>query len=257
MEFNPPKSDTVRKSLPYTTLALVYDRMMMHVNYRKWAAYIASILKDEAFWPERTMLDLGCGTGRFLEEIKKSGQDAHGCDFSPEMLKIARKRLPEIYFFHCGLPEIKEVPPNTYQVFTCLYDTMNYLLGRASFLQALLSVYEKLSSPGLFIFDLVSESHCKNYFRDYRDSEVLSKTFAYSRESHYDSKEKFQYNWIQVYTDNGVYEEEHRQKIYDFREIRELILLHTDFEIRHMYNDFTFRRATSRSSRAHFVLKKN
>jgi SAM-dependent methyltransferase len=231
MEFNPPKSGVIRKSPPYTALALVYDRMMMHVNYHKWAAYIVSILKDENFWPERTLLDLGCGTGRFLEE--------------------------EACFFQSALPGIEEVPANTCQVFTCLYDTMNYLLDRASFLQALLNVYQKLQSPGLFIFDLVSESHCRHYFHDYRDSEVLSKTFAYSRESHYDSKEKFQYNWIQVYTDTGVYEEEHRQKIYDFREIREIILLHTDFDVRHIYNDFTSRRATSRSTRAHFVLKKN
>jgi SAM-dependent methyltransferase len=257
MEFNPPKSDVMRKSPPYTALALVYDRMMMHVNYHKWAAYIVSILKDENFWPERTLLDLGCGTGRFLEEIKKAGQTGLGCDSSQEMLQIARKRLPEACFFQSALPGIEEVPANTCQVFTCLYDTMNYLLDRASFLQALLNVYQKLQSPGLFIFDLVSESHCRHYFHDYRDSEVLSKTFAYSRESHYDSKEKFQYNWIQVYTDTGVYEEEHRQKIYDFREIREIILLHTDFDVRHIYNDFTSRRATSRSTRAHFVLKKN
>jgi ubiquinone/menaquinone biosynthesis C-methylase UbiE len=256
MEFNPPKSEAVTKSLPYTALALVYDRMMMHVNYRKWASYVVSILKEENFWPGRKMLDLGCGTGRFLEEIKQFEQEAHGCDSSAEMLKIARKRLPETHFLQCSLPRIEEIPPNTYQIFTCLYDTMNYLLDRATFLQALLNIYEKLASPGIFIFDLVSETHCKHYFHDYRDSEVLSKTFAYSRESHYDSKEKFQYNWIQVFTDKGVYEEEHRQKIYDFRDIQELVLLHTDFAIRHPYHDFTFRRATSRSSRAHFVLKK-
>ena len=257
MNITPTISDPVRQTPPYSMLARVYDRMMVHVNYRKWAAYIVAILKEERFWPERKLLDIGCGTGRFLEEAQLVGQAGDGCDPSPEMLSVARKRLPDFRFFQCSLPEINEIRVGVYPVFTCLYDTMNYLPDETSFLQSLLFLYEKLPSPGLFIFDLVSETHCKHYFRNYRDSEVLSKTVAYSRESHYDPRENFQYNWIRVYFEDKVFEEEHRQKIYNFRKIKELILETTDFKLKNVYNEFTFRQANSASSRAHFVLRKN
>lgn len=257
MDFTLPTSDPIQHSPPYSVLARVYDRMMVHVNYRRWASYIISILKNEQFWPERKLLDIGCGTGRFVEEVQKLGQPGDCCDPSPAMLEIAGKRLLNSRFYHDHLPEIESIPANTYHVFTCLYDTMNYLLDETAFTRALNTVYAKLTSPGLFIFDLVSEAHCKHYFRNYRDSEVLNKSMAYSRESHYDSKERFQYNWIRIYSDKGVFEEEHRQKIYNFRKVRNMVLENTDFELRNIFSEFTYHRATPRSGRAHFILKKN
>jgi len=257
MNFTPPQNGPIRETPPYSELAKVYDRMMAHVNYRQWADYVIAILKKEYLWPGRELLDIGCGTGRFLEEAERRGQLGDGCDPSPHMLKVARERLGRSQFYQSALPELPGVPAGAYQVFTCLYDTMNYLLDTASVARALIRIFENLRTPGLFIFDLVSEVNCRHYFHNYRDSDVLSETCAYYRESRYDVAEKMQFNWIRVYSEEGIFQEEHRQRIYDFDEIEAIILEHTHFEIRNIYGEFSFRRATPRSGRAHFVLKKS
>lgn len=43
-------------------------------------------------------LDLGCGTGNYTLELYKRGFEVVGVDISEEMLRIARKKLPNIKF---------------------------------------------------------------------------------------------------------------------------------------------------------------
>lgn len=46
-------------------------------------------------------LDVGCGcTGRFIDLLLSNGFDPEGVDVSEEMIKLAKKRHPEIIFHH-------------------------------------------------------------------------------------------------------------------------------------------------------------
>jgi len=65
----------------------------MSEAWRKRSAEI--VLKDPSFSP-KTILDLGCGTGKFLEVFlaKQSWESATGVDFSVAMLKKAREAIP-------------------------------------------------------------------------------------------------------------------------------------------------------------------
>ena len=46
-------------------------------------------------------LDVGCGcTGRFIDLLLSNGLDPEGVDVSEEMVKLAKKRHPEIIFHH-------------------------------------------------------------------------------------------------------------------------------------------------------------
>ena len=42
----------------------------------------------------KSILDVGCGTGRLVEFLNKNGYEAYGCDISKEALKKARKLNP-------------------------------------------------------------------------------------------------------------------------------------------------------------------
>jgi Methylase involved in ubiquinone/menaquinone biosynthesis len=44
--------------------------------------------------PDSTLLELGCGTGYFTQEIAKTGANIVAIDISPELLKIAEKNVP-------------------------------------------------------------------------------------------------------------------------------------------------------------------
>ncbi|MHC4931025.1 MAG: class I SAM-dependent DNA methyltransferase [Planctomycetota bacterium] len=48
----------------------------------------------------RRVLDLGCGTGRHVDALRKAGYDAHGSDISEEMLEQARQWTGEPERFH-------------------------------------------------------------------------------------------------------------------------------------------------------------
>ena len=60
----------------------------------------------------KTVLDLGCGTGSNLIPLIKRGADAIGIDISPDLVRLARKRLDDAQL-HAEL----QVRPRTIQVF--------------------------------------------------------------------------------------------------------------------------------------------
>ena len=60
-----------------------------------------------AGWPRRghKLLEIGCGTGLFLEILYQMGFDVTGMDSSPEMVMAARKRLRNRAELHLGVGE--------------------------------------------------------------------------------------------------------------------------------------------------------
>ncbi len=228
---------------------------MMHVNYRKWARYIHKILKQFGAI-DGPILDIGCGTGRFLQELQRLKYGIQGCDPSLHMLKVARKRLEDVPFYQDQLPEMQNTTAQKFSAFTCLYDTMNYLSDEAALEASLVRTHQLLPDAGIFVFDIVTDVHCQQYFQDYQENEVLNKDYAYDRSSHYDQEKGLQYNRIRIYTPNGTYTEEHCQKIFAVEEIVSIIENSTDFHIIGQFEDFTFDAPDAMSGRIHFVLSK-
>lgn len=250
------KDDTPQPAPPYTHMADIYDRMMMHVNYPKWAKYVSGLLQLRGFEKVDPLLDIGCGTGRFLEEMNRLRWHGDGCEPSEGMLTIAQKRLGNNRIFLGGFPKLKNVESEFYAVLTCLYDSMNYIMNREDFITSLQRAYDVLTAPGIFIFDVVSETHCRQFFQNYSDSEVISKELAYSRESYYDAGEQVQYNWVRIYKGDHIIEEEHQQRIYSYDEILNMIRENTAFQVE-AFEDFSDDPATPKSGRIHFILKKD
>jgi ubiquinone/menaquinone biosynthesis C-methylase UbiE len=67
---------------------------------RRWREYLRrtldATLRELSMGPEERLLDVGCGTGALLEVVRERwpGGVGVGVDLSPEMLAIARRRLP-------------------------------------------------------------------------------------------------------------------------------------------------------------------
>jgi ubiquinone/menaquinone biosynthesis C-methylase UbiE len=74
----------------YSETARVYDRRYQEVQKQKYE-WLAQYL------PKRVgrLLDIGCGSGMFLQQLVSRCVLAAGVDLSPEMLKLARTRVPE------------------------------------------------------------------------------------------------------------------------------------------------------------------
>lgn len=244
-------------STPYQALAVIYDELMQQVNYRHWARYVFKLISHHLSHFPLRVLDVGCGTGRFLYELGALGLTVEGCDPSPAMLKIARRRNPRANLWIDKLPELKEVPENQYSVITCLYDTINYLSSLELVKQSLQRIHSLLPPGGLFIFDVVSEAFCQHYYHHINEQEVINNDYAYARYAHYDEKKHQQINEFSIYTPEGIFEERHVQTIYPYRNLRSLISDYGKFKIIGVYQDFTYQKAEEDSNRAHFVLQKS
>jgi len=240
---------------PYVALAPIYEHVMRHVNYRQWAHYIDSVIKKLDIKPKK-LLDIGCGTGNFIHEMSLIGYQIDGCDPSEEMLKIARVNNPATLFWKDELPRLSHTAENSFHLVTCMYDTMNYLKSLDIFADALDRVYQLLQPGGYFIFDMVSKKFCQMYFHHADEEEVVDRNYAYSRKSYFNKSNSEQFNHFTIYTPQGIFEEEHVQKIYPFVRIKNMIRLKTPFHFESAYEDFSFYEAGKNSDRFHFILKR-
>jgi len=69
-----------------------------------------------AGWPRRghKLLEIGCGTGLFLEQLYQMGFDVAGIDSSPAMIMAARKRLANRADLHLGDGELPPYGDNEF-----------------------------------------------------------------------------------------------------------------------------------------------
>jgi ubiquinone/menaquinone biosynthesis C-methylase UbiE len=75
----------------YVRSAEFYDDLFHFKNYEAEAGELKKMIC--ALHPDaRTLLDVGCSTGRHLEYLKNIFE-VHGLDINEELLAVARKRL--------------------------------------------------------------------------------------------------------------------------------------------------------------------
>lgn len=78
-------------------------------------------------WPRRgqRLLEVGCGTGVFLETLHRAGFDVTGLDAAPAMLEAARDRLGEAADLHLGRAEHLPFDDNEFD-FTVLLTVLEF-----------------------------------------------------------------------------------------------------------------------------------
>jgi SAM-dependent methyltransferase len=101
------------------------------------------------------IVDLGCGSGLWAEQLLKNGYRVLGVDISEAMIRIARRRAPRAEF-HVGSLFDVDLPPCN--AITSLGECVNYLIDPNSDGQSLIKlfrrVYRALVPGGVFIFDI-------------------------------------------------------------------------------------------------------
>jgi ubiquinone/menaquinone biosynthesis C-methylase UbiE len=75
----------------YDTIADTYDKHYDHKRGRNYHTHISNYLIN-ALPKDGDLLDIGCGTGLFVEKYIEHGGHATGLDISGNMVSLARKR---------------------------------------------------------------------------------------------------------------------------------------------------------------------
>jgi ubiquinone/menaquinone biosynthesis C-methylase UbiE len=101
----------------YAKLAEIYDPLHHFKDYGKEAGYVVAQIR--ARHPAaRTLLDVACGTGAHIAEFKDS-YHVEGLDLSPEMLAVARRKLPGVPFHQASMTAF--ALDRRFDVVTCLF----------------------------------------------------------------------------------------------------------------------------------------
>jgi SAM-dependent methyltransferase len=165
----------------FDTYAKFYDLLYWDKNYSGEAAFIDNLI-TEAFKADAKnleLLDLACGTGRHLFELKKLGYSRlAGSDISDRMIDVARKvsnenKLP-ISFHNYSFQEANKIPGN-FQVILSMFSAVNYLTTFEDQLLTFRNIHGLLKRNGLFIFDFWNGNAVA---RDYSPMRVVHKKAA-------------------------------------------------------------------------------
>ncbi|MCP1714624.1 ubiquinone/menaquinone biosynthesis C-methylase UbiE [Methanocalculus alkaliphilus] len=81
----------------YDEVAEVYDQRYDLRQGRLYHHHLSQTVLDRVS-ADGPLLDLGCGTGLFIEHYQKNGGRAVGLDISPGMVRMGRLRCPESDF---------------------------------------------------------------------------------------------------------------------------------------------------------------
>lgn len=134
---------------PYRRSAAVYDVLFRNKDYRKSSRTLVQILRRVT--PEaRTLLDVGCGTGRHLAHLRDRF-DVEGLDSSRQMLAIARKRCPGVRFHRGSLVAFNLT--RRFDVITCLFGAIAYAKTLASLRNATRSLVRHLQPGGVLVVE--------------------------------------------------------------------------------------------------------
>jgi SAM-dependent methyltransferase len=243
----------------YTALAPLYDRIMAHVEYDRWASYVNAIIAKYVEVRSPRLLELGGGTGILGEKLQETGVRYFGSDFSPSMCNVAAKRALPFFAADARLLPIKKSAKFDMVIF--LYDAINYLGTLDEYRTVFSQIHACLKPGGFFLFDVTTLENSLTNFSDYLDSEDLGDA-CFIRRSFFNPQDSLQYNDFTIFHKENSgqevyhkYTELHIQKVFAINELQDAIPPKL-FDIVGKWDNYSFKRCSSRSERVHFLLRK-
>ena len=141
----------------FDAYAKYYDLLYKSKNYKKETDYILKFIRK--YKPDaRSILDLGCGTGRHDLLFSRKGFNTTGVEISEKMYTAAKEMLNvnkdekiSLKFYKGDIRKIKLL--SKYDVITSLFHVINYQTSNEDLESVFKTVKSHLKKDGLFIFD--------------------------------------------------------------------------------------------------------
>ena len=131
-----------------------YDLLYSDKDYIGEVDYIDNLIKLHNK-NVKTLLDMGCGTGKHAELFYEKGYKVHGIDLSEDRLKIANQRRKgkedSLRFSHSNIQELNL--SDKFDVIVSLFHVMSYQNSNSELTKAFEIAKNHLNNDGIFIFD--------------------------------------------------------------------------------------------------------
>jgi len=135
----------------YDQLASEYDDDRFNNSYGQYLHFQEQqiLVRRLGHLAKKTILDMGCGTGRFLDFAK------NGVDFSEGMLGEAKKKFPH---HHLTVSDISKMPFEK-ESFEAIYSLHVFMhLDLETIQKTIREAHRILKPNGIFIFDIPSKA---------------------------------------------------------------------------------------------------
>lgn len=135
----------------YAGAAEFYD--LLYLGQKDYVAE-AALLRSEilAACPDaRAVLDVGCGTGAHARALIDAGFEVDGVDLERTFVEIASAKCPEGRF---RVGDMRSLDlPERYDVVTCLFSAIGYMLDEAELRKAVAHMAAHLKTRGVLVVD--------------------------------------------------------------------------------------------------------
>jgi len=133
----------------FTESAAFYDVLYSFVDYEAAVRDIEATLERRA--PHaRSLLDVGCGTGRHLE-LMRERYEVEGLDLNPTMLELARERCPDVPFHEADMADFDL--GRSFDVVTCMFSSIGYVRTEERMRAAIICMRRHLNPGGVLLIE--------------------------------------------------------------------------------------------------------
>jgi SAM-dependent methyltransferase len=98
----------------------------------------------------RTLLDVACGTGAHLEHLAGT-YDVEGLDLDPEMLAVARERLPDVTFHETDMSSFDL--GKRFDAVVCMFSSIGYARTEERLREAVAAMARHLETGGVLVVE--------------------------------------------------------------------------------------------------------
>jgi len=133
----------------FSRSARIYDAIYASIrDYPQEAAELDGLIRERR--PEaRTLLDVACGTAAHLEHM--TGYEVEGLDLDPEMLAVARERLPQVVFHQGDMADFDL--GKRFDAVVCMFSSIGYVRTEERLRSAIASMARHLGQGGVLVVE--------------------------------------------------------------------------------------------------------
>ena len=133
----------------FSRSARIYDAIYASVrDYPLEAAELDRLIQERRPGA-RTLLDVACGTGAHLEHL--TGYEVEGLDLEPEMLAVARERLPAVAFHEDDMASFDL--RKRFDAVVCMFSSIGYVRTEERLRSAIASMARHLEPGGVLVVE--------------------------------------------------------------------------------------------------------
>lgn len=217
-------------------------------------------------------LDLACGTGTLAVMLADEGWNVVGLDVSAAMLEVARAKAHnldasghatfvqgDMRSLWAGHVETSEVlQPSSFDLVTCMYDSLNYLLTEPELVACFSGVAHALRPGGMFVSDMNTWHFLAH---DWGEHEVVEAPgFIQAAQSMFDAVSGCSTMRLSCFVGDDRrgykrFDETHVERAYPLETIRQLLEA-AGLQIEAVYDCFTFQPPAPRTQRLCWVARR-